>query len=197
MDESFVNDQLLQPDFMVYLYSQGAFPMADENGTIDWYMPEVRTIIRLDDYNYPRSLRKFLETSDFEFRYDYDAVSVIRGCADREETWISEKLIDAYKRLIDARYLHSVEVYRNNMLVGGLYGIAVNGAFFGESMFSRVPQASKCALIRLIERLNEKGFVLLDVQYMTEHLKMFGAAEISLAEFKKLLKKAADMQAEF
>lgn len=190
-DDDFVNeDILLQPENMVTLYSRGAFPMADDNGVLNWYLPDVRTIIPLECYNVPRSLKKFMEKCSFEYRYDYDFLSVIKNCADRETTWISGKLIEAYKRLYDLGFLHTVEVWDKNKMVGGLYGIAVKGAFFGESMFSKVTQASKTALVKLIEHLIEKDFVVLDVQYQTDHLKMFGASEILFDEFDTILKKA-------
>ena len=186
----FTYKDLLEPEIMLRLYSQGAFPMADETCEINWYSPEVRAVIPLDNYNVPRSLRKFMEQADFEYKFDKNRLEVIKNCAARKETWISSELIEAYKRLIDLNFLHSVEVYGKGKLVGGLYGIAIGGAFFGESMFSKVSQASKAALVKLIERLNERGFVLLDVQYLTEHLKMFGAREIEFAEFVRLLEKA-------
>lgn len=178
---------LLKPKNMIQLYARGAFPMADDFGNIDWYMPEIRTIIPLDNYNIPRSLRKFMQTSGFDYKFDCKIVDVINSCAKRPKTWISQELIEAYKGLINLGYLHSVEVYEKNKLVGGLYGVTYKGAFFGESMFSKVSQASKCALVKLIERLNEKNFVLLDVQFQTEHLKMFGAKEISFEEYINLL----------
>ena len=112
---------------------------------------------------------------------------MIRGCADRENTWISESLIEAYKKLIKRGHVHSVETWKDDILVGGLYGITFRGAFFGESMFSKVSQASKVALVNLLYHLKQNDFALLDVQYMTEHLKMFGAVEISLEEFKNKL----------
>jgi leucyl/phenylalanyl-tRNA--protein transferase len=186
-DTEFNRDDFLQPDTMLGLYARGAFPMSDETGNIDWYYPENRTIIPIEAFNFPRSLRKFLSSSGFEYRFDTCREDVIRHCAARDETWISEQLIDAYKGLIKMNNLHSVEVWHNGKLAGGLYGINYRGAFFGESMFSLVPQASKAALIKLLEHLLEKGFVLLDVQYMTEHLRMFGAKEISLNEYNRLL----------
>ncbi len=179
--------ELLTPDKMILMYSSGAFPMADETGEINWYMPDVRTVIPLDSLHIPRSLKKFLLSANFEFRYDYNPIEVIKQCAQRESTWISDELIEAYKRLNSLGYIHSVEVFLKNILVGGLYGIGYLGAFFGESMFSKVPQASKCALAKLLERLREKEFVLLDVQYQTEHLKMFGAREIPFDEFSNML----------
>ena len=178
----------LKPNNMIRLYSRGAFPMADEiTGYINWYLPEIRTIIPLDKYNIPRSLNKVLKEERFEFRFDYDFLSIVKGCAHRDQTWISQRLIEAYLELYKLGYVHTVETWENGKLVGGLYGISYGGAFFGESMFSKVPQASKAALVKLIEHLNEKNFVMLDVQYMTPHLKMFGAKEISFEEYNRLL----------
>ncbi|MCX7797185.1 MAG: leucyl/phenylalanyl-tRNA--protein transferase [Melioribacter sp.] len=188
--KSFSKKDWLKPEYMIQLYAQGAFPMADDDGNIEWYLPEIRTIIPLNDYNIPRSLRKFMEKSNFEYDYDKNILQVIYNCAARPKTWINKDLIDAYERLIALGYVHSVEVYMNKELVGGLYGVTYKGAFFGESMFSKVSQASKCALVKLIERLNEKDFVLLDVQLQTEHLKMFGAKEISFEEYTDLLLQA-------
>ncbi len=183
--------EYLEPEIMLRLYSQGAFPMADEkSGNISWYLPEKRTIIPLEKYNFPRSLKKIIKNSGFEFRFDTDFISVVRNCANRKSTWISEELIEAYLRLDKLGYIHTVETYQKDKLVGGLYGIAIKGAFFGESMFSKVTQASKTALIKLIEHLKENKFVLLDVQFMTPHLKMFGAIEISFEEYQQLLVKA-------
>ncbi|MBA4407180.1 leucyl/phenylalanyl-tRNA--protein transferase [bacterium] len=184
------NEELLSPEKMIMMYARGAFPMADETGEINWYMPDVRTIIPLDSFNTPRSLKKFLSKTDFEFYFDRNTFNVLSECAKRETTWISEELISAYKGLHQLGHLHSVEVYQNEVLVGGLYGITYMGAFFGESMFSKVSQASKCALVKLVERLREKNFILLDVQYQTEHLKMFGAKGISFVEFSDLLLKS-------
>lgn len=188
---------LLKPENMIQLYAQGAFPMADDEGNIEWYLPEIRTIIPLDNYNIPRSLRKFMEKTNFDYKIDSKIVDVIINCSKRPKTWISEELIEAYKGLIKLGYLHSVEVYQYNELVGGLYGVTYRGAFFGESMFSKVSQASKCALVKLIEHLNNKEFVLLDVQFQTEHLKMFGAIEISFDEYSDLLLKAYEKKVSF
>lgn len=183
-------EDLLQPEMMLHLYTQGAFPMADSEEEINWYMPEIRTVIPVDEFNVPRSLKKFLASGGFEYKFDTCRLEIIKSCAEREETWISNRLIEAYKNLIDLGFLHSVETYYGGKLVGGLYGIAYRGAFFGESMFSKMPQASKGAFVKLAERLKEKGFTLIDVQYQTEHLKMFGAREITFDEFTGLLKKA-------
>ncbi len=181
-------EEWLEPDNMIRLYLRGAFPMADEiTGEINWYLPEVRTIIPLDNFNIPRSLKKIFKENKFEFRFDYNFLPVVKACADRSQTWISGKLIEAYLRLNDLGYIHTVESWQNGKLVGGLYGVSYGGAFFGESMFSKVSQASKAALVKLIEHLNERKFVLLDVQYMTPHLKMFGAKEIPFEEYNRLL----------
>ena len=180
--------ELLKPDNMLRLYASGAFPMAnDKTGNINWYMPDVRTIIPLDSFNFPRSARKAIEKKNFEIKFDTDFTNVIMGCSEREETWISQELIDAYKRLRKRGHVHTVETWLNSELVGGLYGVTFRGAFFGESMFSKVSEASKAALIGLINHLIEKDFLLLDVQYMTEHLQMFGAIEITFDEYTKLL----------
>ena len=182
--------ELLKPENMLLLYARGAFPMADEDGEIDWYMPQIRTIIPLDDYNFPRSLRKYLEKSKFKILFDNDPLRIIKNCADREKTWISDRLIEAYSGLIKIGHLHSVEVFESNKIIGGLFGVTYRGAFFGESMFSKKSQASKAALTKLLQHLNKKNFSLLDVQFLTEHLEMFGAKEISFEEYKNLMREA-------
>ena len=172
--------------------------MADaETGSINWYLPEIRTIIPLNKYNIPRSTKKIIDEKKIEIKFDTDFDAVVAGCADRESTWISEELINAYRRLKKRGHIHSVETWKDGKLVGGLYGVTFRGAFFGESMFSKVSQASKAALVALLKHLNEKDFILLDVQYMTKHLKMFGAVEISFEEYTKLLQKAYAKECEF
>lgn len=196
-EREFDKKQLLKPINMLNLYAQGAFPMADENGEIDWYQPKTRTIIPLDNYNVPRSLRKFMEQCDFKYEFDKRTMEVVRKCADREETWISDELINAYEGIYELGFLHSVEVIHNNNLVGGLYGVTIGGAFFGESMFSKKSQTSKSALIKLIEHLNKNDFVILDVQFTNPHLNMFGATEISFEEYNNLLAIAYDKDVSF
>lgn len=182
------NKDLLKPEIMIQLYAKGAFPMADEKtGIINWYLPETRCIIPLDNFNIPRSVKKIIDKEYFEFRFNTDFLSIVKGCADRESTWISDELIKAYLKLQRRGHIQTVEVWKDGVIVGGLYGISFRGAFFGESMFSKVSQASKAALAKLIYHLKEKDFVLLDVQYMTEHLKMFGAIEISWSEYQEKL----------
>lgn len=195
-DEIF--DEFLRPDNMLRLYATGAFPMADEkSGAIEWYLPDTRCIIPINNFNIPRSAIKIISQQNFEIRFDTEILSVIKGCAGREHTWISDRLIEAYKRLIKRGHIHSVETWKDGELVGGLYGVTFRGAFFGESMFSKTSQASKAALISLLYHLQEKDFALLDVQYMTEHLKMFGAIEISLDEYKENLYEAYQRICEF
>lgn len=191
-------EALLMPEQMIKLYAMGAFPMTDNTtGKIEWYCPEIRTIIPLDDYHLPRSLKKVIKENRFEVKYDNDFLSVVKHCGNRKETWISDTLITAYLNLQKLGRIHTVEVYQDDKLVGGLYGVTYQGAFFGESMFSLVSQASKVALAYLLKHLNDKNFVLLDVQYITEHLKMFGAEEISFQNFTALLQKAYSVEAEF
>jgi leucyl/phenylalanyl-tRNA--protein transferase len=190
--------ELLKPENMIRLYASGAFPMADaKTGGINWYLPDIRTIIPLDNFNIPRSAKKVNDAENFEIRFDTDFEGVLKGCADRESTWISEELKSAYRRLKKRGDIHTVETWKDGELVGGLYGVTFRGAFFGESMFSKVSQASKAALVALLKHLKEKDFVLLDVQYMTEHLKMFGAVEISFEEYTRLLYKSYAKVSEF
>jgi leucyl/phenylalanyl-tRNA---protein transferase len=196
--EEEIFDEFLKPDNMLRLYATGAFPMADQDsGAIEWYLPDIRCIIPINDFNIPRSAKKEIDKLNFEIKFDTEIINVIRSCANRDHTWISERLIEAYKRLVKRGHLHSVETWKDGELVGGLYGVTFRGAFFGESMFSRVSQASKAALANLLYHLKEKDFALLDVQYMTEHLKMFGAIEISLDEYKDNLVEAYQRICEF
>ena len=193
----FDNDKLLEPGFMISMYARGSFPMAEENGVINWYMPEIRAVIPVANFNTPKSLSKFMQSAPFDYRFDSQTMEVIKKCADRDETWISHELISAYERLVNLGYVHSVEVYEDDILVGGLYGIAFRGVFFGESMFSSVPQASKCAMVKLFNNLKIKGYDVVDVKYMTEHLRMFGAIEISYDEYVKILIEAYKKEIEF
>src|SRR5690606_4481071 len=196
--DKLISNDLLKPENMLRLYASGSFPMADsETGQINWFMPETRCIIPFNHFKVPRSAAKAFQKLKFDIRFDENYLEVINHCVDREETWISEKLIDGYRRLFRRGHIHSAETYLNDELVGGLYGVTFRGAFFGESMFSKVSEASKFALTKLIERLSAKGFLLLDVQYMTEHLKMFGAIEISWDQYQELLREAYLRNCEF
>ncbi len=188
----------LTPNEMIRLYAIGAFPMANElTGEIEWYYPNIRAIIPLDNYNIPRSVRQLIKRNYFQVKYDTNTMEVIRNCAKRERTWISPELIDYYYEIYKLGYVHSVETYRFNRLVGGLYGISIKGAFFGESMFSFEENASKVAFAHLIYHLIERKFKLLDVQFLTKHLQMFGAIEITLVEYNSLLKRAYETDTTF
>ncbi|MGB9663500.1 MAG: leucyl/phenylalanyl-tRNA--protein transferase [Ignavibacteria bacterium] len=191
-------DETLQPENMIKLYSVGAFPMAEDRyGPIEWYFPQIRAIIPLDKYNIPRSVRQLIKRKKFDVRFDQDPMQVIHNCAKREKTWITDELIEAYERIYRLGYIHSVETYFMNQMVGGLYGVVIKGAFFGESMFSFHENASKVALAQLILHLKERNFKLLDVQILNPHLEMFGAIEISLEEYQQLLNEAYKINTTF
>ncbi|MBT5939311.1 MAG: leucyl/phenylalanyl-tRNA--protein transferase, partial [Rhodospirillaceae bacterium] len=174
----------LTPEIILRAYAAGIFPMAESRDDTDlfWVDPEMRGIFPLDGLYVSRSLKKRVRQNKFDIRYDFDFNSVIRACADssddRHETWINGEIIRLYTRLFQMGHAHTVECWQDDELVGGLYGISLKGAFFGESMFSRKSDASKIALVHLIARLVEDGFTLLDTQFVTEHLTSLGAIEI-------------------
>ncbi|MFZ1083293.1 MAG: leucyl/phenylalanyl-tRNA--protein transferase [Candidatus Kryptoniota bacterium] len=178
-------------------YSMGYFPMADDDKAISWYSPDPRTIIPLDNYNIPRSTKQLIKKEVFKIETDAHFEEVIRGCANRTETWISEEIIESYMELHRIGYAHSVESFDLNGFAGGLYGVALGTAFFGESMFSLKSGASKIALAFLVKHLSENGFTLLDTQYMTPHLQKFGAIEIPKKKYIQLLSEAMTKRASF
>jgi leucyl/phenylalanyl-tRNA--protein transferase len=178
----------LAPEKLLAAYSAGIFPMADDEGEIHWFAPDPRALVELDTFKVSRSLRAVRRRGEFSVTINVAFDAVIEACADREEgTWISNEIRDAYRTLHRLGFAHSVEVWRGEQLAGGLYGVALGGAFFGESMFHRVSDASKIALVHLVERMRERGFVLLDVQFMTEHLRRLGAVEIPRTEYERRL----------
>lgn len=192
----------LTPDLLLYAYSQGIFPMGHEDGEIYWYDPDPRAIIPLDEnFHVPRSLARRIRQGGFTVRVDSAFRQVITACAqpapDRPTTWITEPIIDIYCELQRLGYAHSVETWIEGELVGGLYGVALNGLFAGESMFSRAADSSKIALVYLVEQLRRGGFVLLDTQFMTDHLRRFGTIEISRAEYQQRLRMALITHARF
>ncbi|KAB2907989.1 MAG: leucyl/phenylalanyl-tRNA--protein transferase [Ignavibacteriales bacterium] len=199
MSDLIKDDNFLTPGNMIKLYSMGAFPMAESRDTpeVNWYLPKIRAIIPLNAFNIPRSLKKEMQGRNFEVRVNENFDRVINSCAARFETWINRKLIKAYRNLYNLGYLHTLEVFENDELLGGLYGIVIGGAFMGESMFTVKSQGSKIALVELVKRLNDRGFVILDVQLMNPHLKMFGAVEIDEESYKKLLREALLTNASF
>jgi leucyl/phenylalanyl-tRNA---protein transferase len=188
----------LEPDVVVGAYRTGYFPMASsETGVVSWYSPDPRAIIPLDSFTISRSLRQVIRKGNFELRIDTAFRDVIRRCARRENTWISDQIIETYTVLHLRGYAHSVESWLSGQLVGGLYGVAVGAAFFGESMFSIVTNASKVALVRLVELLKLRHFKLLDTQFMNEHLIQFGTVEIPRSRYLELLSEAIGQDAAF
>lgn len=162
----------------------------DEENAIYWYKPEKRGIIPLDTFHIPKNLKRLYEKGTFEMKINADFEGVIRACALREETWISEEIIQTYLKLHEMGFANSFESWKNGKLVGGLYGVSLGAAFFGESMFHRERDASKVALVFLVEFLNKNHFELLDTQYINDHLLQFGAIEIPDDEYMDLLEKA-------
>jgi leucyl/phenylalanyl-tRNA--protein transferase len=191
----------LSPQLLLSAYCQGVFPMADEDGDIYWYDPDPRAILPLKSFHVSRSLQKKVRQARFEIRINSSFSAIIQACAlhgpDREETWISTEIIESYKMLHQLGFAHSVETWFDDELVGGLYGVAVNGMFAGESMFSTIRDASKIALVYLVNYLRERGFILLDVQFMTDHLRRFGAIEVSRAEYHERLAHAIKLPVSF
>jgi len=191
------------PQYILDCYRRGVFPMAESRNesTVFLVDPETRGIIPLDGLHIPRSLAKFMRKMPFSVTFNKAFERVISLCAepadDREDTWINPEIEYLYTILHEKGHVHSVEVWHGEKLVGGLYGVAIGGAFFGESMFSRETNASKVALVKLVEHLNERGFVLLDAQFMTKHLASLGALEITRAEYHDRLDQALKLTAQF
>lgn len=190
-------------DLLLKAYASGVFPMAESASEpeVFWVRPETRGIIPLDDFHVPKSLRKVIRQARFDVRVDTDFPGVIDACAEerdeRQTTWINAPIREAYIKLFELGHCHSVEAWRQGKLVGGLYGVRLGRAFFGESMFSRETDASKVCLAYLVERLRDRGFLLLDTQFTTEHLKRFGAVDVPRARYEKLLEKALKGEARF
>lgn len=189
----------LTPELLLRAYAAGVFPMAESRASpeVFWVDPRRRGILPLDAFHLPRSLARRLRRRDHEVRIDTAFEAVIEGCADRPETWINATIRDLYVALHRMGHAHSVEVWMGERLVGGLYGVRLGAAFFGESMFSRVRDASKIALAHLVARLRAGGFALLDVQFTTPHLERFGAREVSRARYHELLDAALRRRGDF
>jgi leucyl/phenylalanyl-tRNA--protein transferase len=188
---------MIPAELLIHAYRQAVFPMAMENGEIAWFSPDPRAIIPLDTFHIPHGLRRTLKKAPFDIRVNTAFEHVMRGCAERDETWINEDILASYVELHRLGFAHSVETWQDDQLAGGLYGVAIGGAFFGESMFHRVTDASKVALHSLILRLRQRGYVLLDTQWITPHLKIFGALEIPRAVYRQLLKASLKQTCQF
>lgn len=193
----------ITPELIVRAYRAGIFPMAEDADDDDlfWVSPELRGIMPLDGFHASRSLRKAMRKSGWTIRVDTDWDGIIEGCAsvgqDRHTTWINKTIRSVYGALFRRGIAHSVEVWDGEALIGGLYGLAIGAAFFGESMFHRRTDASKMAMAHLVERLNEGGFQLLDTQFLTDHLASLGGIEITRAEYEDRLARALTMDADW
>ena len=193
----------LTPELLLRAYTSGLFPMGEARGDSDivWVDPEWRGVIPLDGFRISRRLRRKVRNAGFDVRTDTAFERVMQACAaprrGRRETWINRDILRAYAELHRAGHAHSVECWRGDLLVGGLYGVAIAGAFFGESMFTAETDASKVALVHLVARLDHAGYRLLDTQFLTDHLAQFGAVEIARREYRLLLQRALSVEAEF
>ena len=193
----------LSPDLLLRAYAAGLFPMAEsaEDPDLFWIDPDPRGVLPLDRFHLPRRLKRTLRSGQYGVRVDTAFDAVMRGCAEptemRPKTWINDEILRLYGALHDQGYAHSVEAWHEGDLVGGLYGVALRGVFFGESMFSRATDASKVALVHLVARLVKGGFRLLDTQFVTEHLQQFGAIEISRGQYHRRLAQALTVKAYF
>lgn len=180
-------------------YSQGYFLMSDGDGQpIEWYYTNSRTLIPLDDrFRYPKSLQRVLNQNRFEVKIDTAFEQVVEGCADRETTWISKELRSLYSNLHQAGWAHSFETWQGDELAGGILGISIRGVFIGESMFFKIPEGSKVAMVKLVKHLRARGFGLFDAQLMNPHLERFGAFEIDDTSYQELLQKALAKSCDF
>ena len=190
-------------ELLLKAYASGVFPMAEsaDDPEVFWVRPEMRGVIPLDAFHVPKSLKKVIRQGRFDIRVDTDFAGVTDACAEereeRQSTWINAPIREAYIRLFEQGHCHSVEAWREGRLVGGLYGVKLGRAFFGESMFSRETDASNVCLVHLVERMRERGFTLLDTQFTTEHLKRFGAMDVPRGRYEKLLQEAVKGEADF
>ncbi|MCC6162749.1 MAG: leucyl/phenylalanyl-tRNA--protein transferase [Acidobacteria bacterium] len=180
--------QTIDPDLLLRAYALGWFPMGTgRRGRIEWFSPDPRGVIPIDTFHAPSRLARVVRQSRFDVRVDTAFEAVMRACSARDETWITDDIVGSYVALHRLGHAHSVETWQDDVLVGGLYGVSIGGAFFGESMFHTVTDASKVALVALVERLRARGYVLLDTQWITPHLVQFGAREIPRADYLERL----------
>lgn len=194
---------MIRSDLLISAYTRGWFPMAGEDGVTRWYSPDPRGIIPLDQFHVSSRLARVIRSGRFDIAIDRAFAEVIRACADADRdpddpgSWISEEIEESYLALHNLGVAHSVETWQDGELVGGLYGVALGGAFFGESMFHRATDASKVALVALVERLRARGYALLDTQWVTAHLKQFGAREVPRSRYLDLLEHSLKLECEF
>lgn len=187
----------LTPEMIIKAYSMGIFPMGDDDGRIRWYSPDPRCIFDFDTFHVPKRLARTYRSGVFEMRVNYAWDAVLAHCANRDTTWITPQIFSAYRKLHELGMAHTVEAYKDGKLVGGLYGVSVGGAFMGESMFHTETDASKVCLVYLVQRMKERGFVLLDSQFMTDHLATLGAIEIPRDEYLERLRRALVLKCQF
>lgn len=193
-----VRRDFIPPEVLLQAYASGYFPMADSrDGRIEWYTADPRAILPLQPFHVPRRLERALKKASFTYTTDRAFSQVVEACADRDSTWINDGIIQSYTALHLLGHAHSVEVWQEEELVGGLYGVHLGGAFFGESMFHRVDDASKAALVYLAEHLNTRGFRMLEIQMITPLTAQFGAQLVQGAEYRKLLAKAVAVECEW
>lgn len=190
--------QTIDPELLLRTYAAGWFPMGTgRRGRIEWFSPDPRGILPLDAFHAPSRLQRVVRQSRFEVVVNRDFEGVMRACSDRDETWITEDILRSYVTVHRLGFAHSVETWQGGTLVGGLYGVSLGGAFFGESMFHTATDASKVALVALVERLRARGFVLLDTQWLTPHLAQFGGIGIARAEYLDRLAAALTLSCTF
>ena len=189
----------LSPEVLLFAYQQGLFPMAEGRNAkqIQWIQPEKRGIFQLGNFHISKSLRRVILKKDYSITINSCFPKVMEKCADRSETWINDDIYNCYCKLHEDGFAHSLEVWRNSHLIGGVYGVTIGAAFFGESMFSGAANGSKIALAYLHDRLLKAGFLLFDTQFLTEHLASLGAIEISQAQYLVKLEKALNKNATF
>jgi leucyl/phenylalanyl-tRNA--protein transferase len=188
----------LSPELLISAYSRGYFPMPDQGSPdIIWLKPDPRAIIPLNAYHVSRSLQKIIKRANYQVTFNQDFLKVIEGCAHRPDTWITPEFKSAYHQLHQVGFCHSVEIWQEEELVGGTYGVAIRGAFFAESMFHKKANMSKIALYHLVEHLNEMGFLLLECQFVTKHLSSLGATSISDLEYMIRLEEALKQSCSF
>lgn len=193
----------ITPDMLIKAYAVGVFPMAEDRDDPElfWLDPRMRGILPFEEFHIPRRLKRTIRQQKYDVTFNVDFSAVMEGCAEvtttRPQTWINDQIFDLYTALHMKGHAHSVEVWEKDELVGGLYGVSLGGAFFGESMFSRRKDTSKIALVHMMARLSKAGYILMDTQFITDHLQQFGAKEIPRDEYRKKLETALRLPASF